>query len=100
MTITYPATSPWHSTKQASWFLDIQTPRPITAQSGDQSLVLNAIYNLRPHLLAYDLYQDPSLYWVFCARNPDVIQDPIYDFVTGISIYVTAKEDLLRILNV
>jgi hypothetical protein len=42
----------------------------------------------RPDLLANDLYQNSELWWVFAVRNPDVIKDPVYDFVPGQQIYI------------
>jgi hypothetical protein len=55
-------------------------------------------YENRPDLLAYDLYGDSRLWWVFAVRNPSVIKDSIYDLVSGVSIYIpklaTLKKDL------
>jgi hypothetical protein len=34
------------------------------------------------------VYQDSQLWWVFAARNKDVIKDSIYDFVPGQIIYL------------
>jgi hypothetical protein len=45
-------------------------------------------YTNRPDLLAFDLYGDAALWWVFTQRNLNVIQDPIYDFVPGVQIYI------------
>lgn len=45
-------------------------------------------YHLRPDLLAYDLYEDGNLWWVFAQRNPNKLMDPLFDFVAGTSIYI------------
>jgi len=40
------------------------------------------------------------LWWVFAARNPDVIQDPIFDLNAGVQIYIpkiTTLKDTLGI---
>lgn len=100
MVTKYNITSPYYNTPQTTSTLDIWTPRPIPAQATDQTLVLDKIYQHKPHLLAYDLYQDSRLWWVFAVRNKDLINDPIYDFVPGLEIKITTKEALLSILNV
>jgi len=60
--------------------LDLFVPRVITVEQDDISYTIDKIYAYRPDLLAYDLYGTPRLWWVFAQRNPDVIEDPIYDF--------------------
>lgn len=77
---TYNNTSPYFTTPQNNLSLDFFSPRTITAEEDDISYTIDGIYAYRPDLLAYDLYGTPRLWWVFAQRNPDVIQDPIYDF--------------------
>ena len=47
---------------------------------------LTQVHQYRPDLLAFDLYGTPRLWWVFAQRNPDQIEDPIYDFKPGVTI--------------
>jgi hypothetical protein len=49
--------------------------------------------------LAYDLYEDSSLWWVFIQRNLDVLQDPIWDFVPGTQIYLPKNGNLKQVLG-
>jgi hypothetical protein len=56
-------------------------------------------YTYRPDLLAYDLYGDPSLWWVFIQRNLDMLQDPIFDFVPGTQIYIPKNSSLRTVLG-
>ena len=56
------------------------------AESDDFKYVIENQYRHRPDLLAFDLYQDAKLWWVFAQRNPDVIEDTIYDFAPGRTI--------------
>jgi len=77
---TYSNTSPYFSTPQNNMSLDLFVPRVITVEQDDISYTIDKIYAYRPDLLAYDLYGTPRLWWVFAQRNPDVIEDPIYDF--------------------
>jgi len=79
----YSNTSPYYVTPENSISLDFFVPRPITAQDNDLEYIINRTYAYRPDLLAYDLYGTPRLWWVFAQRNPDVIEDPIYDFEPG-----------------
>ena len=99
-TVPYNNTSPYYLTAQSSWSLDLWKPRQIPPMDTDAPFVVTQIYNTKPDLLAYDLYGDTRLWWVFAVRNPDLIVDPIYDLVTGLKIMVTDPETLRNILNV
>ena len=57
-------------------------------------------YSRRPDLLAFDLYQSPKLWWVFAQRNPDVLQDPVFDFTPGTEIYLPKGNALKDTLGV
>ena len=82
----YSSTSPYFATDQNDINLEILNPRTITAELDDQSYTIERTYAYRPALLAYDLYGSPRLWWVFAQRNPDEIEDPIYDFKPGVTI--------------
>jgi len=82
----YSATSPYYATPQNKINLETFVPRTITAEQDDQSYTIERTYAYRPDLLAYDLYGTPRLWWVFAQRNPDQIEDPIYDFRHGVTI--------------
>lgn len=88
MTIQYPPTSPYYLTPFTSTYLDQWVNRPIPRQSDDQLFTINATYQYRPDLLAYDLYSASTLWWVFYQRNPNTLVAPPYDFVDGVQIYV------------
>ena len=82
----YSQTSPYYETSEVGNYLDILTPRTITAEDDDQSYTIERTYAYRPDLLAFDLSGTPRLWWVFAQRNPDQIEDPIYDFKPGVTI--------------
>jgi alpha-L-fucosidase len=90
----YNNTSPYFTTPQNNLSLDFFTPRTITAEADDISYTIDKIYAYRPDLLAYDLYGSPRLWWVFAQRNPDVIEDPIYDFAPGKIIQIPKLSNL------
>jgi alpha-L-fucosidase len=84
----YSNTSPYFETPQNNISLDLYQPRTITAEDDDIVYTIDRIYAYRPDLLAFDLYGTPRLWWVFAQRNPDVIEDPIYDFAPGKNIQI------------
>ena len=85
----YPASSPYYNTDTVNnQFLDIMSNRPIPMDPTDVYWEITTVYQYRPYLLAYDLYSNSSLWWVFAMRNPNMLKDPYFDFVTGISIYL------------
>ena len=77
-----------NTTINAAGYLDIFVPRPIPVAGDDVIYEIRPAYNRRPDLLAYDLYDQKELWWVFAQRNPDIIKDPIFDFTTGTKIYL------------
>jgi hypothetical protein len=96
----YPPTSPYYNTDTVNnKFLDIMVNRPIPALSTDVYWEITAGYDLRPDMLAYDLYNDSKLWWVFASRNPNRLKDPFFDFVTGVGIYLPASNTLKQSLG-
>jgi hypothetical protein len=64
-------------------------------------MVLTNVYEFRPDLLAYDLYGDSKLWWVFAERNPNRLgEDPYFDFKTGVGIYVPKLSTLKTVLGI
>ena len=96
----YSATSPYFTTLETAEFLDILSPREITMELDDQSYTIERTYAYRPDLLAYDLYGSPRLWWVFAQRNPNELEDPIYDFKPGVTIQLPKSANVSRDLGV
>ena len=88
MPASYNTLSPWYTTTVKQDYLDILKIRPVPAASDDFLYTIESQYTNRPDLLAFDLYGDAALWWVFIQRNLDVLQDPIFDFVPGVKIYI------------
>jgi hypothetical protein len=97
---TYGNASPWATTSQNSLYLNLLDIRPVPAENDDYRYVIENQYTHRPDLLAYDLYGEVKLWWVFMQRNMNVIKDPIYDFVPGTVIYLPKKSNLEKFLGV
>jgi len=95
----YSNTSPWHNTGTIQNYLGVLTIRPVAAESDDFLYKIEPQYSHRPDLLAYDLYGTPKLWWVFIQRNLNVLQDPIYDFIPGVEIYIPKQSGLFRVLG-
>jgi hypothetical protein len=96
----YTSKSPWFKTQQLSSHLDILTIRSVSAEPDDYPYTIEPQYTYRPDLLAYDLYGTSKLWWVFCQRNMDVIDDPVFDFKAGVTIYLPKKDSLFAVLGV
>tara|TARA_B100000029_G_scaffold411483_1_gene413853 strand:- start:487 stop:786 length:300 start_codon:yes stop_codon:yes gene_type:complete len=96
----YSSTSPYYSTGQNAINLDVLVPRTITAEADDQSYTIERTYAYRPDLLAFDLYGTPRLWWVFAQRNPNEIEDPIYDFKPGVTIQLPKPANISKDLGV
>ena len=99
MAVTYSKSSPYYSTNVFGNFLDIMEPRIITRSPDDVLYTIDKVYEFRPDLLAFDLYGDASLWWVFIGRNPNSLNDPIFDFRSGVTIYIPKKETLVTDLG-
>ncbi len=74
--------------------------RPFAIEDDDQSYTIERTYAYRPDLLAYDMYGTPRLWWVFAQRNPDKIEDAIYDFKPGVTIQLPKAANITRDLGV
>jgi len=94
----YSQKSAYALTDINEYYLDLMVNRPIPKYDDDVFFAINETYNMRPDLLAHDLYEDSELWWVFAMRNPDKLKNPLLDFKTGTSIFLpklsTLREEL------
>lgn len=100
MATQYKSSSPYFQTGTYGNFLDVMINRPITKNLDDVLYEIDAVYHQRPDMLAYDLYGDSSLWWVFAQRNPNTLKDPLFDFQAGVRIYIPKKSALQQDLGV
>jgi hypothetical protein len=100
MTAVYSTTSPYYGTQTWGRFLDVWSGKTIAADVTDAVYQIDSPYDMRPDLLAYDMYKDSAYWWVFAVRNPDVLKDPLMDFKAGAIIYVPTKATLTKSLGV
>ena len=95
----YDSTSAYYTTGYSQFFLDIMTNRPIPILPDDLSFTINLTYQYRPDLLAYDLYSNPGLWWVFYQRNPNTLTKPPLDFAVGVEIFLPRIATLQTVLG-
>ena len=96
---TYPATSPYFNTGITQFYLDPMVNRPIPKLADDIQFEITQTYQYRPDLLAFDLYETPTLWWVFYQRNPNSLQAPPLDFQIGVKIYLPKITTLQSVLG-
>ena len=95
----YSQKSSYVNTDLNDYYLDLMVNRYIPKYSDDAVIELTEVYNLRPDLLAHDLYDDSELWWVFAQRNPDTLKNPLLDFKTGTKIFIPKLETLRAVLG-
>lgn len=95
----YSSTSPYFDTNYTQFYLDNMVNRPVSRELDDYLFVINQTYQFRPDLLAFDLYNDAQLWWVFYQRNPNTLTAPPWDFAVGVEIYVPKITTLRNVLG-
>ena len=95
----YSSTSPYYNTGYSQFFLDTMVNRAIPKQTDDLLFTINTTYQYRPDLLAHDLYDNSTLWWVFYQRNPNTLTAPPLDFVAGAQIYIPKITTLKTVLG-
>lgn len=95
----YKHPSPYAKTKIVNGTLDFLEFIDIPLYSDDIRFEITEKYAHRPDLLAYELYGDTKLWWVFAVRNKEVIKDSIYDFTSGQIIFIPKIETINRAMG-
>ena len=95
----YNRTSPYFKTSQDNGYLDTWSYVDLPGYVDDILFEVTSNYEYRPDLLAYDLYGDVNLWWVFAVRNKSVIKDPIDDLEAGIQIDLPKMSTIETVLG-
>ena len=95
----YSSTTPYAITPYSQFFLDVMVDRPIPKDTDDQLFRINQTYQYRPDLLAFDLYDQSQLWWVFYQRTPNTLTAPPWDFAAGREIYLPKITTLQTVLG-
>jgi hypothetical protein len=100
--VNYGKASPYYATDVVgNKFLDVIKYRPIPFNPEDVFMTITQVYEFRPDLLAFDLYNNPKLWWVFAARNPNTLgPDPYFNFKAGVGIYIPTQKTLQAALGI
>jgi hypothetical protein len=98
----YPSSSPYSNTNIIdNKYLDVMNYTPIPMKPSDVYYTLTSVYEYRPDLLAYDLYGNANLWWVFASRNPNGLgEDPYFNFKAGLGIYIPTIDTLRAVLGI
>jgi hypothetical protein len=99
MAANYTALSPYFNTNFTQFYLDVMVNRPIPKLPDDLTMVINTTYQYRPDLLAFDLYDNSELWWVFYQRNPNTLTAPPFDFKADTVIYLPKISTLRSVLG-
>ena len=97
--VQYNRNSPYFQTEMYGNYLDVANFLNIPKSPDDVVFTINKTYQFRPDLLAFDLYGDAGLWWVFAMRNPNSIEDPVFDMRIGRAIYLPKKDALMSLLR-
>jgi hypothetical protein len=98
MSSEYNKYSPYRTTTQ-TWYLDYWNPITLVSSTTDKTYIIPSAYNLKPWLLAKELYGAERLYWVFSILNPDLLVDPVYDFKVGTKIQIPTNERIQSLIG-
>tara|TARA_B110000444_G_C18839528_1_gene597985 strand:- start:1478 stop:1777 length:300 start_codon:yes stop_codon:yes gene_type:complete len=79
------------------FYLDLNSLPRMPKSISDDIYVIESRYDKRPDLLAHKLYGTANLWWVFALRNPDLLVDPLEDFVSGLKIFTPTKGTIDRV---
>lgn len=96
---TYNSASPYYETGYTQFYLDVMIDRPIPKETDDNLFQITQVYQYRPDLLAFDLYDDAGLWWVFYQRNPNTLIAPPWDFAVGVEIYIPKITTIRSVLG-
>jgi hypothetical protein len=86
--------SPYAKTPIVDDYRDIISMPIIGKDDNDEYYTIESKFDRRPDLLAYHLYGNTRLWWVFAKRNMNEIKDPIKDFRAGTTIRLPSRESL------
>ena len=96
----YKKNSPYFKTEIVNGYLDVMSFRDLPYERDDILFEVTFTYEHRPDLLAYDLYKNSGLWWVFAIRNKRTIKDPVFDLKAGVKIYLPKMSTLTSVLGI
>ena len=95
----YRSDSFYASTQTIDFYLDIWDSNVSLSTEGDTEIEIKTKYNLRPDLMAFDMFGSPNYWWVFALKNKDKLIDPVEDFKAGIIITVPSQNGIRSLIG-
>lgn len=96
--VNFDKRSFYKKTTDDGFYLGYYNPISFIPDSTDYYYIIPTKYDLKPGLLAYDLYGDAQLLWIFSVYNRDTIIDPLFDFRAGKIIKIPTRQRLNSLL--
>lgn len=94
---TYKNNSVYRNTPINEKYLENYVPPLEPSIADTRSITVSSKYTHRPDLLAYDLYGDAGLWWVFTLYNRDTLKDSMYDLVPGITLIIPKNRNVIGV---
>jgi hypothetical protein len=94
----YRSDSFYANTSMVDFYLDLWDDQ-VNIPDDSTATEIHTKYNLRPDLMAYDLFGSPNYWWVFALMNKDKLVDPVEDFKAGLVIDVPSNNALRSLLG-
>ena len=95
----YRGDSFYANTKTEDFYLSVWDDKINLSTSGDTTVEIHSKYNLRPDLMAFDMFGSPNYWWVFALKNKDKLIDPVEDFKTGLTITIPSKNGIKSLIG-
>jgi hypothetical protein len=78
-----------------NFYLDVSKLPVINYTKGDYVIVPSECEN-RIDLFSYQQFGTSRLWWVIALANADMIKDPIWDFKSGMEVFIPRDSTLLE----
>ena len=95
----YSGDSFYANTKTVDFYLGAWNDDINLSTIGDTTVEIHSKYNLRPDLMAFDMYGSPNYWWVFALINKDKLIDPVEDFKTGVVLTIPSKNGIRSLIG-
>lgn len=69
---------------------------PDFSRSPGKTVIVPPECENRIDLFSYQQYGTSRMWWVIVLANADIIKDPIWDFRSGMALFVPRDDDLLQ----
>lgn len=85
-------------TNYKSFYLDTSALPKLVSSYGDY-IVVPSECEYRMDLFSYQQYGSSRYWWIIALANADLFKDPIWDFVSGVTVFVPRDSTLLEKLS-